>query len=42
MTKCTGTQAVILLAPSHHPDGIAASPASAQPAPRGAVAKALV
>jgi hypothetical protein len=42
MTKLTETQATILATAAQHPDGIAAPPASLPPAPRGAVAKAMV
>ncbi len=36
------TQSLMLTAAAQHPDGIAAPPASLPPAPRGAVAKALL
>jgi hypothetical protein len=42
MTKLTDTQALILTSAAQHPDGIAAPPASLPPAPRGAVARAML
>jgi hypothetical protein len=42
MTTITDTQRAILGAAAEHPDGLAAPPARPPPAPRGAVAKAML